>query len=49
MPLYDAVKPEAIRLPGLNKLVGKRVILASGSPRRQEILKIFVRGSDFCS
>jgi hypothetical protein len=37
-----AVLPHALLLPGVNKLTGKRVILASGSPRRQEILRIFV-------
>ena len=30
-------------LPALEKLVGKRVVLASNSPRRREILKTFVR------
>ncbi|KAI0288951.1 Maf/Ham1 [Russula brevipes] len=36
-----AVLPHALRVPGINKLAGKRVILASGSPRRKEILQIF--------
>src|SRR5579863_2834841 len=37
------VLPHALHIPGINKLAGKRVILASGSPRRKEILQIFVR------
>jgi len=37
------VLPNALHIPGINKLAGKRVILASGSPRRKEILQIFVR------
>ncbi|KAI0319064.1 Maf/Ham1 [Amylostereum chailletii] len=36
-----AVMSHALRIPGLNKLAGKRVVLASGSPRRKEILKTF--------
>ena len=38
-----AVLPHALHIPGINKLAGKRVVLASGSPRRKEILQIFVR------
>lgn len=37
------VLPHALHIPGINKLAGKRVILASASPRRKEILQIFVR------
>ena len=33
----------ALKIPGLNKLHGKRVILASASPRRNQILETFVR------
>jgi hypothetical protein len=38
-----AVLPHALHIPGINKLAGKRVILASNSPRRKEILQVFVR------
>jgi len=38
-----AVLPHALHIPGINKLAGKRVILASGSPRRKDILQVFVR------
>ena len=37
------VLPHALHIPGINKLAGKRVILASASLRRKEILQIFVR------
>ncbi|ETW82732.1 hypothetical protein HETIRDRAFT_126207 [Heterobasidion irregulare TC 32-1] len=36
-----AVLPHALRVPGLTKLTGKRVVLASASPRRREILRTF--------
>ncbi|KAH9030820.1 Maf/Ham1 [Lactarius hengduanensis] len=36
-----AVLPHALHIPGINKLAGKRVVLASNSPRRKEILQIF--------
>jgi septum formation protein len=42
-PQDTVVLPHALHIPGINKLAGKRVILASGSPRRKEILQIFVR------
>jgi septum formation protein len=42
-PHSTAVLPHALHVPGINKLAGKRVVLASGSPRRKEILQIFVR------
>lgn len=37
------VLSHALHVPGINKLAGKRVVLASGSPRRKDILQIFVR------
>ncbi|KAF8468529.1 Maf/Ham1 [Russula ochroleuca] len=40
-PPPAAVLPHALHIPGINKLAGKRVVLASGSPRRKEILQIF--------
>ena len=43
LPDHNCVLPHALRLPALEKLVGKRVVLASNSPRRREILKTFVR------
>lgn len=42
-PRHQAVLPNALKVPGLTKLHGKRVVLASASPRRKEILKTFVR------
>ncbi|KAH9169596.1 Maf/Ham1 [Lactarius sanguifluus] len=36
-----AVLSHALHIPGINKLAGKRVVLASNSPRRKEILQIF--------
>lgn len=36
----------ALEISALQKLAGKRVILASNSPRRREILQTFVRSSD---
>lgn len=41
LPEHNCVLPHALRLPSLEKLVGKRVILASDSPRRKEILQTF--------
>lgn len=38
-----AVMAHALKIPGLNKLAGKRVVLASASPRRKEILQTMVR------
>ena len=43
-----AVLPHALRVPGLTKLSGKRVVLASASPRRREILRTFVSEPPFC-
>ncbi|KAK4700910.1 hypothetical protein P7C70_g5332, partial [Phenoliferia sp. Uapishka_3] len=37
----DCVLPTALKLPLFNKLSGKRVVLASSSPRRIEILRTF--------
>jgi len=37
----SALLPHALHVPGINKLAGKRVVLASNSPRRKEILQIF--------
>jgi len=37
----SVVLPHALHIPGINKLAGKRVVLASGSPRRKEILQTF--------
>ena len=42
-PKHQAVLPHALKVPGLVKLSGKRVVLASASPRRKEILATFVR------
>ncbi|KAF8501255.1 Maf-like protein [Gautieria morchelliformis] len=36
---HQAVLDHALRVPGTNKLAGKRVVLASSSPRRKAILK----------
>ncbi|OSX59116.1 hypothetical protein POSPLADRAFT_1041261 [Postia placenta MAD-698-R-SB12] len=41
LPEHNCVLPHALRVPSLQKLVGKRVVLASNSPRRKEILQIF--------
>ena len=43
MPLSnDCVLPTALQVPSIKKLKGKRVVLASNSPRRKEILSTFV-------
>ncbi|KIP11030.1 hypothetical protein PHLGIDRAFT_28160 [Phlebiopsis gigantea 11061_1 CR5-6] len=39
LPKHNCVLPHALRVPALQKLVGKRVILASNSPRRKDILR----------
>ncbi|RDX46252.1 Maf/Ham1 [Lentinus brumalis] len=41
LPDHNCVLPHALKIPALEKLVGKRVVLASNSPRRKEILKTF--------
>ncbi|KAF8588236.1 Maf-like protein [Ramaria rubella] len=38
-PKHQVVQDYALKVPGTNKLAGKRVVLASNSPRRKEILK----------
>ncbi|KAJ8455202.1 hypothetical protein ONZ45_g18222 [Pleurotus djamor] len=35
------ILPHALKIPAIEKLSGKRVVLASNSPRRKEILQIF--------
>ena len=42
LPDHNCVLSHALQLPALKKLVGKRVILASASPRRRDILQTFV-------
>ena len=39
---HQAIKPHALKVPGLVRLSGKRVVLASASPRRKDILATFV-------
>lgn len=46
LPKHNPVLAYALQIPALQKLVGKRVILASNSPRRREILQTFVRSTD---
>ncbi|KAI0346235.1 Maf/Ham1 [Trametopsis cervina] len=41
LPKHNAVLPEALKTTPFKKLVGKRVILASNSPRRKDILRTF--------
>ncbi|KAI0833844.1 Maf/Ham1 [Trametes gibbosa] len=41
LPKHNPVLAHALNIPALQKLVGKRVILASNSPRRREILQTF--------
>ena len=43
LPAHNCVLPHALKVPAIEKLVGKRVVLASNSPRRREILRTFVR------
>jgi len=38
---HRSVLPHALQTPSIKKLTGKRVVLASGSPRRKEILSTF--------
>jgi len=40
-PKHQAVLEHALKAPGIEILKGKRVVLASNSPRRKEILKNF--------
>ncbi|KAF8222430.1 Maf/Ham1 [Tricholoma matsutake] len=39
--MTNHVLPHALQLPAVTKLSGKRIVLASNSPRRQEILRTF--------
>ncbi|KAI9067708.1 Maf/Ham1, partial [Trametes sanguinea] len=41
LPKHNPVLEHALNVPSLQKLVGKRVVLASNSPRRREILHTF--------
>ncbi|KAH8094498.1 Maf/Ham1 [Cristinia sonorae] len=41
LPKHNCVQENALQIPAVKKLVGKRVILASNSPRRKEILKTY--------
>ena len=45
LPVHNCLLPNALRVPALSKLIGKRVVLASNSPRRKDILKAIVRFS----
>lgn len=50
LPKHNPVLAYALEISALQKPVGKRVILASISPRRRETLQTFVRSSDMrCS
>ena len=42
-PMSKHILPHALQTPAIKKLEGKRIVLASSSPRRTEILKTFVR------
>lgn len=42
LPEHNCVLPHALKLPALEKLIGKRVVLASNSPRRKDILAAVV-------
>jgi hypothetical protein len=46
-PKHNAVLTTALKIPTTQKLTNKRVILASASPRRKEILQTLVRTQDF--
>jgi hypothetical protein len=46
-PTHNCVLPHALNLPATRKLTGKRVVLASASPRRKEILQTIVRKRQF--
>ena len=41
--LPSQVLPNALAIPASNKMHGKRIVLASASPRRKQILETFVR------
>jgi septum formation protein len=38
---HQSVLPQALQTPSVKKLSGKRIVLASNSPRRKEILNTF--------
>ncbi|KIM77454.1 hypothetical protein PILCRDRAFT_825419 [Piloderma croceum F 1598] len=40
-PKHNSVLPHALQTPSMRKLSGKRIVLASNSPRRKEILNTF--------
>lgn len=42
MAPHNAVLPNALNTPGIEKLRNKRIVLASASPRRSEILQTLV-------
>ncbi|KAF8800277.1 Maf-like protein [Phlegmacium glaucopus] len=39
--MSEHILPHALRIPAIDKLRGKRIVLASNSPRRKEILQTF--------
>ena len=47
MAPQDSVLEHALMMPSIKKLKGKRVVLASASPRRKEILSRFVPALSF--
>jgi hypothetical protein len=40
--MSEHILPYALQTPAIKKLKGKRIVLASNSPRRKEILRTFV-------
>lgn len=42
LPEHNCILPHALRLPIVEKLTNKRVVLASNSPRRKDILLTYV-------
>jgi len=47
--MSNHILPHALRIPAIDKLRGKRIILASNSPRRKEILQTFGIAPDIVS
>lgn len=45
----SAILPSALRLPVFEKLKGRRIVLASASPRRKDILETAVSAPDLCA